>query len=164
MPSPECAPSELGEPAGGTKMPTGDNGLEQILRAGRLRKTRARMQILTLLAERHDHPTADQLADTLRQRGEPVGAATLYQNLSRLYEGGVISRIKGADGLMHFDANTAVHHHLTCRRCGCTVDAEIGPLPAAMGLPRCPHSGQPLRHWALQDVQVELKGLCPDCR
>jgi Fe2+ or Zn2+ uptake regulation protein len=33
-----------------------------------------------------------------------------------------------------------------------------------MGLPRCPHTGEPLNNWGLQEIQVELKGLCPDCR
>jgi len=145
-------------------MSTEDSGLEQALQVAGLRRTRVRMQILALLAERHDHPTAEQLAETLRDRGELFGVATLYQNLNRLYENGVIGRIKGTDGLMHFDANTALHHHLICRCCGRIVDAEIGPLPAAMGLPHCPHTGEPLHDWSLQDMQVELKGVCPDCR
>jgi Fur family transcriptional regulator, peroxide stress response regulator len=145
-------------------MPTESSGPEQALRAAGLRRTQARMQILALLAERHDHPTAEQLAETLRSRGELLGAATLYQNLNKLYENSVIGRIKGTDGLMHFDANTALHHHLICRCCGRIVDAEIGPLPAAMGLPRCPHTRESLQDWGLQDMQVELKGICPDCR
>ena len=138
--------------------------MERALREAGLRRTPARMRILALLAERHDHPTAEQLAETLRGRGEPFGVATLYQNLNRLCENGVIGRIKGADGLMHFDASTAPHHHLICRRCGRIVDAEIGALPAAMSLPHCPRTGEPLHDWGLQDMQVELKGVCPDCR
>lgn len=140
-----------------------EDDLAQALREAGLRRTRARMQVLALLSGRHDHPTADQLAETLRERGERVGVATLYQNLSRLNESGVIGCIKGADGLMHFDANAAVHHHLVCTRCGRIADAEIGPLPAAMSRPSCPHTGEQVRDWGLEGMQVELKGVCPSC-
>jgi len=137
---------------------------EQALRTRGIRRTRARLQILGLLAERHDHPTAEQIAGALGERGERIGVATLYQNLNKLVENGVIGRIKGLDGLMHFDANTAPHHHLVCQRCGRIVDVEIERLLPAMGLPRCPHTGEPLHDWSLQGVQIELKGVCPDCR
>jgi Fe2+ or Zn2+ uptake regulation protein len=72
--------------------------------------------------------------------------------------------MKGPDGLMHFDANTALHHHLVCQRCGSIVDVEIERLPPAVAAPRCPHTGKRLHGWSLQGVQIELKGLCPACR
>jgi len=145
-------------------MASEDPKLEKALQMRGLRHTRARAVILSLLAERHDHPTAEQIAEELRERGERIGVATIYQNLNKLAENNVIGRIKGPDGLMHFDTNTAPHHHLVCQRCGRIVDAEIERLLPAMGLPRCPHTGEPLYDWSLQGVQIELKGICPTCR
>jgi len=137
---------------------------EKALRIHGLRHTHARAVILSVLAERHDHPTAEQIAEALREQGERIGVATIYQNLNKLAENNLIGRIKGPDGLMHFDANAGLHHHLVCQRCGRIVDAEIERLLPAMGLPRCPHTGKPLNDWSLQGVQIELKGLCPECR
>lgn len=145
-------------------MASEDPSPEKTLQMRGMRLTRARNVILSLLAERHDHPTAEQIAEVLRDRGERIGVATIYQNLNKLAENNVIGRIKGSDGLMHFDANTALHHHLICQRCGRIVDAEIERLLPAMGLPRCPHTGKPLNDWSLQGVQIELKGLCPSCK
>lgn len=144
--------------------PTEDGDVVQALQARGLRPTPARRQLMAQLASRRDHPTADQLAGALRSRGERFGVATLYQNLNRLHESGVIGRIQGTDGLMHFDANTARHDHLLCRHCGRIVDVEIGPLPERIALPHCPRTGEPFHDWGLQDIQVELKGVCPDCR
>lgn len=137
---------------------------EQLLKDRGLRATRARRLILDELNGRHDHPTAELLAQALRERGEPLGTATLYQNLNKLAASGVIGRIQGPDGLMHFDGSNDSYHHLICQRCGRIVDAEIERLLPAMGLPRCPHTGEPLNDWSLQGVQLEMKGICPDCK
>jgi len=134
------------------------------LRAHGLRATRARRLILELLAGRHDHPTTEQLHDALKARGEQVGTATLYQNLHRLVEAGIIGRLMDPRGLLRYEGNTAPHHHLVCVHCGRIVDAEIERLLPALGLPRDAHTGAPLHEWSLKGVRLELKGLCPDCR
>ena len=137
---------------------------EETLRTCGVRRTSARLTILNLLGERHDHPTAEQIAATVRERGERVSVATLYQNLNKLVESGAIGRLKGPDGRMHFDAIAAPHHHLICQRCGCIVDVALERMLPAMAMPWCPHTGQPLYDWSLQSMQIELKGLCPACR
>lgn len=145
-------------------MDSGGHEPRQRLQERGLRATHARELILEELGSRHDHPCTEQIAEALRARGEKIGVATLYQNLNTLAETGLIARLKGPDGLMRFDANTALHHHLVCLHCGRIVDAEIERLLPAMGMPRCPHTGKPLHDWSLQGVQLELKGVCPDCR
>ncbi len=129
-----------------------------------LRTTKARLLILAHLAKRRDHPTADAILKTLHLEGHKLGPATLYQNLSRLAEAGLVARLGGPDGLMHFDPNVLPHPHLVCKRCGQIVDAKIDNDIIDRLAPTCPHLGHTLSTWQLEDVELELKGICPDCQ
>jgi len=128
-----------------------------------LRSTKARVLILLYLSDRHDHPTAEAMLQELRQQGKHPGLATLYQNLSKLADSGLISRLNGSDGLMHFDGNVGPHPHLSCVRCGLMVDAAVDQAVLREFRPQDPHSDRPLNDWQLEEVRLELKGVCPAC-
>ena len=140
-----------------------ENIAQQLCERG-LRTTRARLLILDHLSDRTDHPTADAILRGLRHQGHELGPATLYQNLSRLSDAGLLLRLTGPDGLMHFDATVEPHPHLSCFQCGRIVDAEVQSDLLDNLSPHDPLSGEPLDDWLLHDVQLELKGLCPDCQ
>ena len=129
-----------------------------------LRTTRARVLILSALAQRTDHPTADVILRALREDGNELGPATLYQNLGKLADAGLIQRITGPDGLMHFDANVSSHPHLSCLECGRIVDVKVDADLFRKIEPVCPHTNRPLTKWRLEGVSLELKGICPSCR
>jgi Fur family transcriptional regulator, peroxide stress response regulator len=129
-----------------------------------LRTTRARVLILAALAGRNDHPTADVLLRALREAGDELGPATLYQNLGKLSDAGLIQRLTGPDGLMHFDATVTSHPHLSCVECGCIVDVKVDESLFANLKPVCAHTNRPLSRWRLEAVNLELKGLCPTCQ
>jgi Fur family peroxide stress response transcriptional regulator len=119
--------------------------------------------ILSHLAGRTDHPTADAVLRALRLDGHDLGPATLYQNLGKLAEAGLVARISGPDGLMHFDPTVEAHPHMTCRRCGKIVDAQVEADLVERLTPRCPHSGRSLSDWQVEGVDLELRGVCPAC-
>jgi Fur family peroxide stress response transcriptional regulator len=129
-----------------------------------LRSTNARVLILSFLENRKDHPTAESILRSLRQRGHQVGPATLYQNLSKLADVGLIARLNGPDGLMHFDATVEPHPHLACITCSRIVDVRIDEAMLRELRPSDPISGEPLSDWLLEEVRLELKGLCPSCQ
>lgn len=121
------------------------------------------MLILNYLCDRGDHPTAEAILRGLRHRGHAIGPATLYQNLSKLADAGLIARLNGPDGLMHFDGTVVPHPHLACIRCGRIVDTRVDETLLQQLDPKDPMTGAPLSDWKLEDVQVELKGVCPGC-
>ena len=129
-----------------------------------LRTTKARRLILSHLADRTDHPTADAILRSLRLEGHDLGPATLYQNLSKLTEAGLVARISGPDGLMHFDPMVEPHPHRACRQCGRIVDASVDSGLVGRLEPTCPHTGHSLGDWRLEGVELELKGVCPGCQ
>ena len=137
--------------------------------------------MLAYLKRRGEHLTPAEIFHGLRESGQAVSIATLYQNLQALSRRGLIKRIVAPDGAVRYDVNLAPHHHLVCRRCGRLVDVELSePLTVRPVVP--PHGGpadgaRPMKEpaalgerqepdlagWQLLSAQVEFHGLCPQC-
>lgn len=120
--------------------------------------------MLALLTEENDHPSTDGIIKALRERGFPVSLATLYQNLDKLAEAGLLIRIKDHDGLMRFDANLASHYHLACDSCGRIVDVKMNRESLLQEIPVAFQSGQSLTGWHIETLKLEYHGICPSCR
>jgi Fe2+ or Zn2+ uptake regulation protein len=141
-----------------------DPNLNRILTEHGLRPTYARRLVLSLLGEKNDHPNTDGILQALRDKGYPVSTATLYQNLNKLVEVGLLIRLTDTNGLMRFDANLAPHHHLICKQCANMIDVNINDKPILKHSPVDFQSGNILSDWDIHFSHVELKGICPDCQ
>jgi Fur family ferric uptake transcriptional regulator len=131
---------------------------DRLAQAG-LRATRQRMLVLeTLAAEPHD-ATAQEIYSRLRQRGEPVGLATVYRTLSLLSEHQVVDEFAHRPGETCYRlCAEGHHHHLVCARChgvaeleGCEVDGWLGKAAREHGFAPTGHT-------------LEVTGLCAACQ
>ena len=125
----------------------------------RVRGTRQAEAVAAVLDRLPGFSSAQQIHAELRECGKQVGLTTVYRHLQVLSEDGAIDTIRDASGetLYRRCRTDAHHHHLTCRRCGTSVEVE----------------GRAVERWAEQvaaeagftDVghTVELFGLCPAC-
>jgi Fe2+ or Zn2+ uptake regulation protein len=139
--------------------------LTQLIEQKNLRATEARCRILELLHETHAHYTPEELLEALRERGKPLSIATLYQNLAKLAEAGLIARFVGPDGHTRYDVNTEPHHHLVCRICGRMVDVGVeGPLGRLRPKALFEEEEADVVEWRVDDVHLEFHGVCPACR
>ena len=130
-----------------------------------LRATPARCRIVALLLDTHEHYTPEEMLEELRRRGEPMSIATLYQNLAKLSEAGVIGRFVGPDGVSRYDAVTDPHHHLVCEVCGRMVDVRAaGPLEAIQPEAIFEEDAAELARWRVKAKKVEFTGVCPACQ
>ena len=133
------------------------------LRACGLRPTDARRVILAALRDTKEHPTVEMLRASLEAQGHHFGVATVYQNLNRLAEAGLVVRFLDDRGLLRFDANVSPHHHLHCTTCGRIADVEIdaGGMRHLWGV--ADGIAAEHRSWQLETAQLELRGMCPAC-
>lgn len=138
--------------------------LGDILRDHGLRPTKARCLLLKLLSRKDNHLSTDEIIRALARQGEKVGTATLYQNLDRLAQHGVLARFAGPDGLMRYDSNLSPHYHLICRRCNRIQDIGIDMgLEHRMLQPVSHHTGAAITDWQIDGAHVELRGVCSGC-
>ncbi len=138
-----------------------DQDVTAALRARGLRPTSARCLILSYLRSTDSHPSAEQITAALRETGAEIGVATVYQNLNRLVDTGLVLRLSGADGRTRFDADVAPHGHAVCDSCGRIVDIEVDPR-TKRAIDRASIEGP--QEWFVTRASVELRGLCPACR
>lgn len=145
-------------------MPSIDkSSIKNELHALGLRVTGPRVAVLALLREAgrplSHGEVADELGTTL-SRPADWDRATIFRNLVRLCEVGLVRVSSHAGGLTRYEAvhepgHEHLHAHFSCNRCGrveCLAGAEL-PLPTDIG-------------WreAMRDAEVQVLGTCPTCR
>src|SRR5262249_59374589 len=104
-----------------------------------------------------DHPTADWVYRQARRRLPRISLGTVYRNLKRLAEEGLIREIHAGGHPARFDGNTGRHYHIRCLGCGrvndppMSVDVrfeeEAGPAMKQPGPGRQPQGPGPSPRW-----------------
>jgi Fur family ferric uptake transcriptional regulator/Fur family peroxide stress response transcriptional regulator len=123
-----------------------------------LRSTPQRRAVLDVLTAAHDHPTAAQVFERVRQQQPGIGAATVYRTLSLLVEEGQARMLSLGEGASaRYDANVSRHDHVLCIDCGAAMDVEA-PLPARTLADMASRTG-----YDLTEYDVQFRGRCPSC-
>lgn len=106
---------------------------------------------------RRDHPSADRVYQSVREKAPNISRGTVYRNLHLLVSSGKIRQIQ-ISGVEHFDWRTVPHNHLFCTSCGRVYDSPV-PYHAELDRAAAEQSGFEI----IQHCTV-FEGLCPDCR
>lgn len=96
------------------------------LSSRRLKMTRERRVILGHVLDTRGHFDVDELLASFRRAGHDVSRATLYRNLPRLIEAGIIHKLEMARGQARYELMVGRHHHdhLICLGCGRIFEFE----------------------------------------
>ena len=107
-----------------------------------VRPTRQRVLLANLLVGdgRHRHVTAESLYDSVRESGERVALATVYNTLKAFSDAGLLREITVNGARSYFDTDTSNHAHFYWEDTGELADAghdspahevTVSNLPAA---------------------------------
>jgi Fur family ferric uptake transcriptional regulator len=128
------------------------------LRARGWRLTAQRRAVAEALAGEHVHASADHVLVGARRILPEISLATVYNTLKELVAMGEINELHLSGTSTLYDPNTTVaHHHLVCRRCSAVLDVHPRGVDA-VSLPR-----RELHGYAVDDVAVVFRGVCPAC-
>ena len=120
-----------------------------------MRYSRQREMITDIIKGRCDHPTADMIYSTARERDPNVSLGTVYRNLKQLSDDGVIITLETVDKRLHYDGDTSRHSHFICTDCGRIIDlfkpAETPNELKELGL-------------TVSGEKCIYYGLCTDCQ
>ncbi len=120
--------------------------------------TRQRAAVAALLAESGQFRTAQDIHSVLRERGQPVGLATVYRNLALMARAGEVDTLVRDDGeTMYRRCGSGHHHHLVCRTCGRTVEIAGPEVEAWAAAVAQAHGFTDVSH------RIELFGRCAQC-
>jgi Fe2+ or Zn2+ uptake regulation protein len=120
------------------------------------RLTRQAAAVYDALAASHDHPTAEQLFQRVRQQLPQVSLGTVYRNLDKLRDQGRLRVVRLEGGQAHYDAMMDAHDHFICERCGAVIDV---PSHAPAGDLGAVHAAGHQVHWHT----TALYGVCNRC-
>lgn len=141
-----------------TSRPTpGTDDLIEILHARGQRVTPQRLVILRELRRRARHATADEIRTAIRDELPGTSTPTVYAALDLLVDLGLARRIDVGTGAALYDARTAPHHHMVCRRCGAVDDLDVALDVSGLQRASADAGFQP------RDVEILVSGLCAGC-
>ena len=132
----------------------------QELKDAGLKITLPRVKILQILEspEVH-HVSAEDVYKLLLENGEEVGLATVYRVLTQFEQAGLVVRHNFEGGHSIFELSSDKHHdHIVCVRCGRVeefTDDEIEQRQKKVA---------DKLGFELTDHNLNMYGLCPDCR
>ncbi len=132
----------------------------QELKDAGLKITLPRIKILQIL-ESNDvrHVSAEDVYKLLLGNGEEIGLATVYRVLTQFEQAGLVVRHNFEGGHSIFELSPDKHHdHIVCVRCGRVeeftddeIERQQQKVADDLG-------------FELTDHNLNMYGLCPDCR
>ncbi|MEW2588322.1 Fur family transcriptional regulator [Streptomyces virginiae] len=128
------------------------------LRGRGWRMTSQRRVVAEVLDGEHVHLTADEVHVRAARRLPEISRASVYNTLGELVALGEVAELSAQGRAKRYDPNAHhPHQHLVCSGCGLIRDVHPTGDPLA-GLPAQERFG-----FAVSDVEIVYRGLCPSC-
>lgn len=121
-----------------------------------LKITPQRQAILKLLEGNQTHPSAESIHTEILKKYPGMSFATVYNTLSRLIEAGEIMELDIDPEKKRFDPCVTPHTHFYCKVCRKIFDI-VYDASLLSNIKR-------IDGHQVDVVQVNLKGVCRDCR
>ena len=121
-----------------------------------LKLTPQRLAILDYLKENREHPSAEMIFKSVREKFPTISFSTVYNTLSTLAKNGVLQGLTIDPEKKRFDPNSEPHHHLICIRCKKIVDIAVDyelKVPYALK-----------KGFEIVSNHIEFYGICPECK
>jgi len=117
-----------------------------------------RRVILEELRATEEHPTADEIYESVRERLPKISLGTVYRSLDLLARHGLIRVIGEAGEQRRYDGDLEGHDHVRCERCGRVGDVTLD------GLRPLEETVVDADGYEIDGYHLCFTGLCPRCR
>ena len=125
---------------------------------GKAKHFRKRDAILACLKETTVHPSAEWIYARLKPEIPDLSLATVYRNLNRFKEQGLIISVGAVSGVERFDGNCRPHFHYICTGCGDVLDLHEVEVPSQLQAMVEKISGG-----RVDGCQLTFTGKCREC-
>ena len=119
---------------------------------------RKRNAILACLQRATTHPSAEMVYEMLQKEHPDISLATVYRNLARFKNQGLVCSVATVHGVERFDAMTHPHVHFICSSCDAVIDLPQMKIPESLSVEAEASSG-----CHVQDCRLTFTGLCGKC-
>lgn len=130
---------------------------EKAVRDKQKRMTKQKTLIWRILSQTKSHPTAEWVYAEARKDMPNISLGTVYRNLQLLVADGMAQELNYGKGVSRFDANTQLHYHFVCEKCGKVYDMD-SPLQEDILL-----YGEDCGCGEIHHYRLEFYGICRHC-
>lgn len=136
--------------------------LLKILKENKLKITPKRKTIIRYLQKNPFYFTPEQIWKEMKKRYKKIGLPTVYRNLEKFNEIGILTKTKGENryyyGMCGIGENKIHHHHIMCKKCKrikpfkeCNFNEIFQEIEKQTG-------------FKISEHEFFLKGICEECR
>lgn len=125
------------------------------IRAKGVKPSYLRTRILEYMLNYRNHPTVDMIYQALAPEIPTLSRTTVYNTVKLFLEKGLVQRIGIDEQELRYDADTGIHAHFRCEKCGMILDLPVDPDAVSIKYPD---------NLKVNEVQYYLIGLCGRCR
>jgi len=129
------------------------------LELGGLRMTKQRQVVYDVVQELAvEHPTASAVYARAKEKMASISLATVYNCLETLTDARAITQVNIDREASRFCPNLQPHAHFFCAKCDSVFDVTLHDEADASEPWNLPSGSK------LDEMNVAMRGLCPDCR
>ncbi|MCR4393097.1 MAG: transcriptional repressor, partial [Dehalococcoidales bacterium] len=88
------------------------------------RRSRQKEAIIAVLRGTDIHPDAEWIYEQVKKQIPSISLGTVYRNLKKLKEEGLVREVKVTPGLSRYDMVPRYHYHFRCEICGRIYDLD----------------------------------------
>lgn len=122
-----------------------------------MRVTPQRIEIYREVAKSCEHPDAETVFESVKNKMPNVSFDTVYRTLASLEELEMIFRVDNQLPKARFDADKTPHHHFLCTKCNEVYDIFLNTGEKAY-LPENAHN-----FGEIKDINIQVRGICKKC-
>lgn len=136
---------------------TNENAIE-ILKANQLKVTEQRQQVLQCILQLNSVFSANLLKENLPSA---IDTVTVYRILGAFVKKKIIRKISSKENTRLYELSCSLqklHPHFLCKKCNrvfCLEAVDIAKIPAL---------NQHLLEFTVEDISLQISGLCPRCQ
>jgi Fur family transcriptional regulator, ferric uptake regulator len=135
-----------------------DAWVRQLLHADGVKVTTARILVLRVLSDAHEHFGVQEIHTRVNAVAPPINLSTVYRTVSRLEELGLVHSISTPAEALYGLARQP-HHHAVCTRCGRVTELSGAPVVEAL------QALEAVSGYTLSSTtSLTVHGLCTSCR
>lgn len=114
--------------------------------------------VLETVQKMRCHPSADEVYEEVVQHQPTISKGTVYRNLNRLVDMGMVGKIEVPDGADRFDHICTKHYHVRCEKCGKVFDVDLEYIPDLESGIKDTHG------FDFTGCDIMFRGICPLCK
>ena len=131
--------------------------LDVALERSGLRATKQREHVFSVLLEKTDHPTADEVYARARAEMPTISLATVYNCLESLSASGLIKQVNFEREPTRYCPNLTSHAHFYCKESGDIEDIELSEEIIQKLKDTLP------KNYIVHRIDIAFDGSCGDC-